>query len=113
MLCSLSHVLTSLQDSLTGSVEVAIVLSLQSCVGHAPAGTCHGFDASDDLGVTLYEGPFNPQFTSGHYDDLGPHQNFTVYVPKSVRKSPAVLTLSHWALVGVRVYPAISEIAAR
>ena len=87
------------------STEVAIVLSLQSCVGFAPAGTCDGVDFSDDLGTTLYLGPFAPEF---HGPGL-PYQNFTVLVPSFVPKGAAALTLSHWSLAGVSACPVITE----
>ena len=79
------------------------MLSLQSCAGHAPAGTCDGFDASEDLGRTLYLGAFDPQFQGPV--GLPPHQNFTVNVPANVPKGAAALTLSHWSLTGVSTSP--------
>lgn len=78
------------------------MISLQTCVGIAPPGTCDGFDASERLGTTLYNGPFNPQFQSAP-PGAPPHQNFTVFVPPTLPAGPAVLTLTHLSLVGVRL----------
>lgn len=79
------------------------MLSIQTCVGIAPPGTCDGFDSSQRLGATLYNGPFNPQFQSTPRG-APPYQNFTVFVPPTLPAGPAVLTLTHLSLVGVRVF---------
>ena len=80
------------------------MLSLATCVGVAPPGTCDGFDASERLGTTLYNGPFNPQYQSSP-PGAPPHQNFTVFVPPTIPEGAAVLTLTHLSLVGVRIFP--------
>ncbi|KAJ3551484.1 hypothetical protein NM688_g4678 [Phlebia brevispora] len=90
-------------DSLTGSTDIAIVLSLQSCVGIAPAGTCDGFDASQDLGTILHYGPFDPEVEPPI--SLGFHENYTVTIPSSTPKGAAALLLTHLVLVGLGPYP--------
>ncbi|CCM04903.1 uncharacterized protein FIBRA_07099 [Fibroporia radiculosa] len=64
----------------TPSVEVAIVIGLVQC----PDQNCNssGFNISQDIGYTLYYGPYNPQYDSiVPPDHKPPYQNFTVQVP--------------------------------
>ena len=83
------------QNSLTGSTEVAIVVSLATCNGHG----C--LDPQDLLGPTLYKGGFNPQYPD-HPTPLNvPQQNFTVTVPETFPSGQAVLSVVHLSLVGV------------
>ena len=71
----------------------------------SPAGTCDDFDYSEYLGTTLYKGGFDPEFRTAPTTGLPPHQNFTVFVPTTIAQGPAVLTLSHFSLVGVGYIP--------
>jgi len=82
----------NVQDTLTGSEEIAIVIAIQSC----PSGNC--LPVSEDMGTVLYEGPFNPQFGSGAYD---PYEDFSVQLPASFPTGQAQLGLAHFSLVGV------------
>ncbi|KAF7303637.1 hypothetical protein MIND_00593000 [Mycena indigotica] len=86
-------------DSLTGSIEVAVVIGCVSCAGRP---SCPA--PSDITGSILYNGPFNPQFQQG---TLGkpPHQNFTVTIPQNIQKGPAQLNLVHATLIGAGLFP--------
>ena len=91
-----------IQDQLSSVDDVAIVLSLQTCTGRSPPGTCDDVDYSDDLGTTLYKGEFHPIFQQVGPIGAPPYQNFTVFVPPALPVGAAVLSLTHWSLVGVR-----------
>jgi hypothetical protein len=83
-------------DTLTGSQEVAIVISLLECPQNS---TCP--DPSDELGSTLYSGPYNPQFPTFSTPNDEPQQNFTVIVPSDfVPNRTAQLAVTHLSLVG-------------
>ncbi|KAJ7062098.1 hypothetical protein C8F01DRAFT_1056982 [Mycena amicta] len=88
-------------DTLTGSIEIAVVIGCSSCVGRGAAG-CPA--PSDVMGTILYNGPYDPQFQQGA---LGkpPHQNFTVTIPKTMPKGPAQLNLVHATLIGAGPFP--------
>jgi len=86
---------SSLQDSLTGSTEIALVIGLASC-HNAP---CLPPDEMG-LGAVLYSGPYTPQIDDPRKP---PRQNFTVVVPDFIAKGPAQLSVFHIALVGVRI----------
>jgi len=86
-------------DTLTGSTEVAVVLSIVPCTdGNCP-------NPADRLGSTLYHGPFNPQFPAQRTPDTKPQQNFTVNIPASLAGSQAVLSVVHLSLVGAGPFP--------
>ncbi|EIN13075.1 hypothetical protein PUNSTDRAFT_131299 [Punctularia strigosozonata HHB-11173 SS5] len=79
-------------ESLTGSSEVGIIIGLRPCNPD-----CSPTDIDDDLGLVLYGGPYNPQF-SNVTDHKPPHQNFTFTVPASF-DGTAVLSVFHVAVV--------------
>lgn len=83
-------------DTLTGSVEVAVVIGIQSC----PGTPC--IDPADYMGQILYNGPFDPQF---HETTFYPYENFTVQIPSSIASGTALLGVVHVALVGASSYP--------
>lgn len=98
------HTVCSLpsQSSLTGSREVDIVISIAPC----PDGIC--LDPAERLGTTLYVGPFNPQYpTFPYYGNYQPQQNFTVDIPEALAGQKAILSVVHFALLGVRVFFAV------
>ncbi|KAJ3736607.1 hypothetical protein DFJ43DRAFT_1149683 [Lentinula guzmanii] len=87
-------------DTLTGSIEVAVVIALLSCASNP----CPG--PSAELGTVLYNGPFNPQFTTEPgTTNLPPHENFTLTVPSSFTKGNAQLGVAHVYLLGASVSP--------
>ena len=89
------------QDTLTGSVDVAIVISLLECPKNR-----HCPNPFDELGATLYQGPYKPQFPTFPTPDNEPQQNFTVIVPGSFDPgSKAQLAVTHLSLVGVSGSP--------
>ncbi|KAH9979862.1 hypothetical protein BGW80DRAFT_463433 [Lactifluus volemus] len=82
-------------DTLTGSQEVAIVISLLNCLTHLCPSPI------DILGNTLYSGPYNPQFPTTPTPLNAPQQNFTLTVPRTFKRdTKAQLTVTHLALVG-------------
>ena len=88
-----------LQDTLTGSEEVALVLSMAAC----PEASCTSpqYNPSDILGQILYNGPYDPK-EDASLAWKPPHQNFTVTVPTSFSSGENVaLIATHLSLVGV------------
>ncbi|KAF8262820.1 hypothetical protein EI94DRAFT_1742468, partial [Lactarius quietus] len=82
-------------DSLVSSVDVAIVISLLPCPEN---GVCPS--PFDELGSTLYLGPYNPQFPTAPGPNHIPQQNFSVQVPPSFQAGyKAQLAVAHLALV--------------
>ncbi|KAF8262822.1 hypothetical protein EI94DRAFT_1600410 [Lactarius quietus] len=87
-------------DSLTGSQEVAIVISMLQC----PQNICPS--PYDVLGEPLYIGPYNPQFPPITTPDHEPQQNFTVQVPTYFQPGyTAQLSVCHLSLIGAGPYP--------
>ncbi|KAJ4490117.1 hypothetical protein J3R30DRAFT_3277245 [Lentinula aciculospora] len=87
-------------DSLTGSTEVALVIALLSCASNP----CPG--PSEELGTVLYNGPFDPEFTTEPgTTSLPPHENFTLTVPSAFSKGNAQLGVAHFYLLGASVAP--------
>ncbi|ETW76802.1 hypothetical protein HETIRDRAFT_442125 [Heterobasidion irregulare TC 32-1] len=89
-------------NSLTGSQEVAIIISLAHCPS---SNVPHCLDPTQLLGPTLYYGPFDPQYPSFRTPQDVPQQNFTVTVPAALQNGTAVLTVTHLSLVGAGPYP--------
>ena len=86
----------SWQNSLTGSVDVAVVLGMSKCDdtnGCSPP--------SEIFGTILYNGSYSPQFSDGAMGKP-PNQNFTVTVP-STFAGKVQLNLAHFTMVGVSV----------
>ena len=83
-----------LKDTLTGSTEIGIAISLQHCTQNP----CE--DVTERLGDTLFAGPFNPQFQPP--DNGPPFQNYTVTVPSGFPTGLAALSVTHATLIGVR-----------
>ena len=80
----------SIQNSLAGSHEVAIVIATNSRTEGCLLLMCA-------LGQILYNGPFNPTST-----ELGfSNQSFTVKVP-TLDKGTAILSVTHLSLIEVR-----------
>ncbi|KAI9430236.1 hypothetical protein H4582DRAFT_1807991 [Lactarius indigo] len=90
-------------DTLTGSQEVAIVISLLQCPKNS-----HCPKPFDELGTTLYAGSYNPQFpdpSTNSPEDV-PQQNFTVTVPSFFKTNhTAQLAVTHLSLVGAGPFP--------
>ncbi|KAI0075758.1 hypothetical protein K474DRAFT_1559154, partial [Panus rudis PR-1116 ss-1] len=97
-------------NSLTGSQEVAIAITLVSCTSF-PDGQCGSVDTSQRLGTTLYSGSYNPQYQQGAFSKP-PHQNFTVTVPETIAQGQASLSVVHLSLVGAGPFPFL-EVANR
>ncbi|KAJ7062040.1 hypothetical protein C8F01DRAFT_122908 [Mycena amicta] len=93
-------------DTLTPSIEVAIVIGFQSCINSNigfPDGVCPSPD--DSMGTILYNGPYDPQFQDDGTVNHFPHQNFTVTIPPSAPNGTAQLNVAHVALVGAVKFP--------
>ncbi|KAJ7729802.1 hypothetical protein B0H16DRAFT_1330265 [Mycena metata] len=86
-----------LPDTLTGTLEVAIVIAFLNCNSYP----CPS--PMDRLGTILYNGSYHPQFhnVSGFKP---PHQNFTVRVPRGAF-GRAQLSVVHFSLVGAGPFP--------
>ncbi|KAI0695762.1 hypothetical protein C8T65DRAFT_743844 [Cerioporus squamosus] len=89
---------------LGGVDEVAIVIGIQSCNGHAPSGSCDGIDPTHNIGHVIFKGPFDPQVQagSGRTDQL---QSVTVEIPANFPKGAALITVAHFGLnIGVNPF---------
>ena len=73
--------------------EIGIAITLHPC-SQSP---CE--NADDSLGTVLYTGPYNPQRTS---PTTQPVQGFSVVIPTSFESGPALISVVHSSLVGVR-----------
>ncbi|GJE93123.1 hypothetical protein PsYK624_092820 [Phanerochaete sordida] len=85
-------------NSLTGSAEVALVLSMARC----PSAGCTdpSYDPAGALGDILYNGPYDPQYHAEAGIGKPPHQNFSVPVPTSFAAGDKVaLIATHLNLV--------------
>jgi hypothetical protein len=80
----------SIQNSLAGSHEVAIVIATNSRTEGCLLLTCA-------LGQILYNGPFKPMSTGLGFSN----QSFTVHVPL-LNKGIAILGATHLSLIQVR-----------
>ncbi|THU81777.1 hypothetical protein K435DRAFT_872987 [Dendrothele bispora CBS 962.96] len=87
-------------DTLSGSKEVGIVLGLVFCPD--PEFPCR--PAEDGMGFVLYDGPFNPQFSTPS-GSLPPHENFVVSIPNTTAKGTAQLQFLHVSLIGASLAP--------
>lgn len=88
-----------IQNSLSASAEVAIVIGLMSCP--STSSPCPSPD--DRLGTILYNGPYHPQYQSNSPHWKPPHQNFTIAIPTNVPAGNAQLNVAHIGLIGVRL----------
>ncbi|KLO10767.1 hypothetical protein SCHPADRAFT_502195 [Schizopora paradoxa] len=79
-------------DALT---EIGIAVTLQHCQQNP----CE--DVSEDLGTIFFAGPFQPQNFQPPASSGEPYQNFTVNIPSSFAKGPAVFSVPHAALFGL------------
>ena len=81
-----------MQNSLSPSTEVAVVIGFSSCASTP----CRS--AEDILGTILYNGPFKPVY---HETNLPPYENFTVTLPSSAAKGKGQINVAHASLIGV------------
>ncbi|KAF7977300.1 hypothetical protein HWV62_644 [Athelia sp. TMB] len=81
-------------DSLSGSTEVAVVIGMIGCT----ASSCPGPD--EELGHILYNGLYRPKL---HGTTL--EETFTVTVPSTLTAGKAVLSVSHFTLIGAGPIP--------
>ena len=82
------------QVSMASCVQVGIALAMASCT----KGVCP--DPSERLGSVLYAGPWTPTA----HNPGGFYQNFTLQVPEYTSTGPAIFTLTHLCLLGVRYF---------
>ncbi|KAG5338259.1 hypothetical protein C0989_007844 [Termitomyces sp. Mn162] len=83
------------EDTLTGSIEVAVVIGVVPC----PTSGC--LSADYGLGTVLYNGGYDPEFHPDAPFDKPPHQNFTVTIPPIISKGKVQLGVFHASLIGV------------
>ncbi|KAG1794676.1 uncharacterized protein HD556DRAFT_1369227, partial [Suillus plorans] len=79
-------------------IQVGIALGIDNCEN----GPCP--DPADGLGSVLYAGPWTPESHSDGY-----YQNFTVTLPSYLTEGPAIFTLTHFCLLGVRDIQCLSS----
>ncbi|KAJ5441914.1 hypothetical protein N7445_004921 [Penicillium cf. griseofulvum] len=73
--------------------EVAVAIGISDC-------TYGCYDASEQLGSIVYNGPFDPVY---HETYLPPYQNFTVTVPTWLSAGTGQFNVAHFSLVGVSI----------
>ncbi|KAI0647294.1 hypothetical protein C8Q79DRAFT_1000244 [Trametes meyenii] len=90
-------------DTLSPSYDVSVAIGLQSCASTS----CTTLASSGILGNMLFAGGFSPQLrpNSSHV-----FQNFSVQVPSTFQRGPAVLTVAHFYLLGAGATPAIETL---
>ena len=86
------RVLMNLQGSIASVIQIGIALAVDNCNN----GVCP--QPTDQLGEVLYAGQWTP---TGHAQE-GFYQNFTVQISEYMTKGPAIFTLTHFCLLGVR-----------
>ena len=77
-----------------------MAIGLLSCTGRAPPGTCDGLDTTQTFGSLLFAGEYHPVLVPG---GEGRSQNYTVVVPEGFKIGPALLSVAHFSLIGVRL----------
>ena len=77
-----------------------MAIGLLSCTGRAPPGTCDGLDTTQTFGSLLFAGEYHPVLVPG---SEGRSQNYTVAVPEGFKTGPALLSVAHFSLIGVRL----------
>ncbi|KAI0712905.1 hypothetical protein C8Q72DRAFT_220600 [Fomitopsis betulina] len=87
-------------NSLTGSTEVGIAISLKSCNGFT--GGCDAVDISEVLGRTLLISQWAPTYHEGGWY---PYFNFSVTIPAGFQSGDAILSATHLVLVGAGPFP--------
>ncbi|KAH0583176.1 hypothetical protein J132_05370 [Termitomyces sp. J132] len=90
-------------DTLTGSIEVAVVIAVLSCSRFSFG--CIPVDQG--MGTVLYNGGYNPQFHSTAPIGKPPHQNFTVTIPSNIPAGKAQLGVAHITLIGALNAPTL------
>ncbi|KZT18388.1 hypothetical protein NEOLEDRAFT_1143461 [Neolentinus lepideus HHB14362 ss-1] len=84
-------------NSLTGSTEISVIISLRPCTTSSGSIVCAS--PTEEMGTVLYNGGYNPQY-SDTGEEKPPHQNFSVAVPQGLEAGYALLSVGHVALVG-------------
>ncbi|KAG6876898.1 hypothetical protein C0993_012304 [Termitomyces sp. T159_Od127] len=87
------------ENSLTGSVEVAVIIGVTSCL----ATGC--LPVSDGLGTVLYNGEYNPEFHPDAPFYKPPHQNFTITIPPTLSNGTSQLGVVRVSLLGASSVP--------
>ncbi|KAJ7434540.1 hypothetical protein B0H11DRAFT_2118394 [Mycena galericulata] len=103
---SLLILLPSLQDTLTGSTELALVIGFLSCPGPESSGSSSNCPSPlDEIGTILYNGSYDPDFHNGGEGLKPPYQNFSVVIPRDAESGVAQLSATHFSLVGAGPFP--------
>ncbi|KIK51208.1 hypothetical protein GYMLUDRAFT_50706 [Collybiopsis luxurians FD-317 M1] len=93
-------------DSISSWENIALVIGLANCAQFISPSTCLGPD--QELGTIIYNGPFNPKFTTDPgTGGLPPHQNFTLTVPADFKKGQTQLGAALFVLVGALLFPTV------
>ncbi|KAG2337244.1 hypothetical protein BDR05DRAFT_970462 [Suillus weaverae] len=80
--------------SLSTSEDVAVVIAIRSCAWNLCA------PQADALGEILYNGLFNPRTNFKQ-----PSEDFNIRIPQSMINGSALLTVTHFALIGAGPVP--------
>ncbi|KAF7977297.1 hypothetical protein HWV62_642 [Athelia sp. TMB] len=81
-------------DTLSPSIEVAVVIGMIGCT----ASFCPA--PSDQLGHILYNGLYRPKLVGATLEE-----SFSVTVPSTIAPGQAVLSVSHFNLIGAGPFP--------
>ncbi|KAK2465747.1 hypothetical protein APHAL10511_002291 [Amanita phalloides] len=86
-------------DTLTNSLQIALVIAVASCANS------YCLTPRDGLGTVLYNGTFNPQFRTG--SSLPPYQDFDVTMPSYFPTGATQLNVANFELIGAELYPSL------
>ncbi|KAL7283582.1 hypothetical protein ACG7TL_003017 [Trametes sanguinea] len=92
---SYSYSFQLLQPGLSGPSDVSVVIGLRTC-----GADCQAIAATGSVGAPLYKGDYSPQVVPGS-GSTAAFQNYTVQVPATMPKGPALLAVGHFFLAGV------------
>ena len=84
---------------------MSVVIGLRTC------GTdCEAIASTGTVGAPLFKGDYSPQTIPGSFSTAA-FQNYTVQVPATTPKGPALLSVAHFFLGGVSLGRSPSEYA--
>ncbi|KAI9070021.1 hypothetical protein FKP32DRAFT_1599540, partial [Trametes sanguinea] len=84
---------------LSGPSDVSVVIGLRTC-----GADCQSIAATGTVGAPLYKGDYSPQVVPGSGSSAA-FQNYTVQVPATMPKGPALLAVGHFFLAGAALAP--------
>ncbi|KAH9901579.1 hypothetical protein C8Q73DRAFT_832994 [Cubamyces lactineus] len=92
------------KPGLSAPSDVSVVIGLRTC------GTdCEAIASTGTVGAPLLKGDYSPQVVSGSFSTMA-FQNYTVQVPATTPKGPALLAVAHFYLGGAALAPGVETV---